>query len=64
MKRFTIKGEANAVSVLELLQEKDDGFSVRIVRKFEDWEDIREDFLSRSLFETCLRTGYLIERTA
>jgi len=34
------------------------------VHRHEDWEDVREDFLSRDLFDTCLRTGYIAELSA
>jgi hypothetical protein len=72
MKHFTIKSEGGAggsagggsPSILELIDETEGGFFVRIVHKHEDWEDVKEDFLSRELFETCLRTGYISELSA
>jgi hypothetical protein len=64
MKRYAIKGAAGSFSTLELVREAEDGFSVRIIRNYEDYQDVREDFLSKSLFETCIRTGYLVEQTA
>jgi hypothetical protein len=64
MKQFTIKSEGSAPSLLELIDETEGGYFVRIVHTHEDWEDVREDFLSRELFDTCLRTGYIAEMSA
>jgi hypothetical protein len=68
MKQFTIKSEASAEgrepSFLELMDETEGGYFVRIVHRHDDWEDIHEDFLSRELFDTCLRTGYIAEMSA
>jgi len=68
MRQYAIKSEGrsegNEPSLLELIDETEGGFFVRIVHRHEDWEDIREDFLSKELFDTCLRTGYIAEMTA
>ncbi|HAP44022.1 MAG: hypothetical protein A2087_13980 [Spirochaetes bacterium GWD1_61_31] len=64
MKQFAIKSTDTSPSVMELLDEIESGFVVRIVRKREDWEDISEEFITRELFETCVRTGYLAELSA
>ncbi|MBL8966497.1 MAG: hypothetical protein JNG85_05755 [Spirochaetaceae bacterium] len=64
MKQFAIKSAGSAASVLELLGETEGGFYVRIVHRHEDWEDVKEDFMSRDLFDTCVRTGYIAELSA
>ncbi len=68
MKQFAIKsGSAESghdPSLLELISETEGGYFVRIVHRHEDWEDVKEDFLSRELFDTCLRTGYIAEMSA
>jgi len=68
MKQFSIKsegvGDDRAPSLLELIDETEGGYYVRIVHRHEDWEDVREDFLPRELFDTCLRTGYISELSA
>ena len=64
MKRFTIKSESSVRSLLELIKETEGGYLVRIVHRHEDWDDVKEDFLSRELFDTCLRTGYIAELSA
>jgi hypothetical protein len=64
MKRYAIKGATGYRSILELVDEAEDGFSVRITRIYDDYQDVREDFLPKNLLETCVRTGYLIEQIA
>jgi len=64
MKTFAIKGAEGASSVLELVNEIENGYLVRIVRQREDWEDVSEEFMTRELFDTCVRTGYLAELSA
>jgi hypothetical protein len=67
-RQYAIKSEGltegRAPSLLELIDETEGGFYVRIIHRHEDWEDVREDFLSRELFDTCLRTGYIAAMTA
>ncbi len=63
-KQFTIKSEGSEPSLLELIDETEGGFFVRIVHRHEDWDDVKEDFLPRELFDTCLRTGYIAELSA
>lgn len=64
MKVFTIKSANPEPSILELVNEIENGFLVRIVHKHEDWEEESEEFMTRELFETCVRTGYIAEMIA
>jgi hypothetical protein len=64
MKQFAIKSEGPEPSLLELINETEGGYFVRIVHRHEDWDDVKEDFLPRELFDTCLRTGYIAEMSA
>ena len=64
MKRFAIKSGTPDASLLELIKETEGGFFVRIVHRHDDWDDVKEDFLPRELFDTCLRTGYIAELSA
>ena len=64
MKTFTIKSTDLSPSILELVTEIENGYVVRIVRSREDWEDVSEEFMTRELFDTCVRTGYLAELSA
>ncbi len=64
MKQFAIRGTSQAPSVLELINEIENGYFVRIVHSHEDWEDVREEFMTKELFDTCVRTGYIAELSA
>ncbi len=64
MKTFAIKSTDNAPSVLELVNEVEDGYVVRIVRHREEWDDVSEEFITHELFDTCVRTGYIYELSA
>ena len=39
----------------------EDGFVVKIVRDMDGYDDIKTDYISKELFDSCLRTGYLTE---
>ncbi|MGA2546749.1 MAG: hypothetical protein ABSF43_09390 [Rectinemataceae bacterium] len=64
MKQFAIKSEGPDPSLLELINETEGGYFVRIVHHHVDWDDVKEDFLSQDLFDTCIRTGYIEELSA
>lgn len=64
MKTFGIRSTDQAPSRLELVGESEDGFVVRIVRQRDDWDDVSEEFMTRELFDTCVRTGYIYEMSA
>jgi hypothetical protein len=64
MKKFTIRSAQTNPSILELVDEIENGFYVRIYHNRDGWEDIQEEFMSYELLDTCLRTGYLAELTA
>lgn len=64
MKQFAIKSAQSSPSVLELINEIENGFYVRITRSRDGWDDVQEEFMSRELFDTCLRTGYLADLSA
>jgi len=61
MKSYSLKSLGNKNDYMTIVSEKDDGYVIRIVRDQDGYEDVRTDFLSRELFECCLRTGYLTE---
>ena len=43
MKQFAIKSEGPDPSLLELINETEGGYFVRIVHRHEDWDDVKED---------------------
>lgn len=61
MKSYSLKSLGNKNDYMTIVSEKEDGYVIRIVRDQDGYEDIKTDFLSKELFECCLRTGYLTE---
>ena len=61
MKNYYIKGRQGAADYLSVLDETDNGCMVRIYRDQDGCEKIIEEFMTRTLFESCLRTGYIME---
>ena len=61
MKNYSIKSNPNSTDYLSILSETDEGFMVRIYRDLDGYEEIRDEFMSCILFESCVRTGYLVE---
>ncbi len=61
MKHYSLKSLGNKNDYMTILKETDDGFVIKIVRDMDGYEDVTNDFLSRELFDSCIRTGYLTE---
>lgn len=61
MKNYYIRTYSGSADYLSILDETTDGFKVRIYRDQDGYEKIIDEYMSASLFESCLRTGYLLE---
>ena len=61
MKSFTLKSIGKSTDYLTIVREMDDGYVVRITRDMDGYEDVKTDYISKELFESCIRTGYLTE---
>ena len=59
-KSYALKSH-NSNDYLTVEKELDDGFVIRIVRDKDGYEEIVSDFISKVLFDSCIRTGYLTE---
>ncbi|GHV89201.1 hypothetical protein AGMMS50267_15610 [Spirochaetia bacterium] len=57
--RYYIKCEADRVEYLDILDETSEGYTVRVTRIKDGYEKNIEDFMSRELFELCLKTRYI-----
>ena len=60
---YALKGHRNDNDYMLVVKELDEGFVVKIVRDKDGYEDITTDFISRDLFESCVRTGYVTKTT-
>lgn len=56
---YSLKSHTNSKDYMEIMREMDDGFIVKIVRDKDGYKDITTDFISATLFESCIRTGYI-----
>lgn len=54
----------NPADYMTIVREMEDGFIVKIVRDRDGYEEVVTDFLSKTLFESCLRTGYIEKVTS
>ena len=59
MAYYTLKSIGNSSDYMTIIKETEDGFVVRIVRDKDGYDDITTDFISKSLFESCISTGHL-----
>jgi len=44
---------------MTIVREVEDGYVVRIVRDQDGYNEVKTDYISKSLFDSCVRTGYL-----
>lgn len=49
---------------MTVVREMDDGYVVRIVRDADGYEDVTTDYISKALFDSCIRTGYITKVAA
>ena len=61
-REYRIKGTGE--QYLRVTKETKNGFSVVITRVESGWKEEKKEFMPRTLFETCLRTDYLIPKGA
>ena len=59
MGTYTLKSIGSASDYMTVVREMDDGYVVRIVRDKDGYDDVTTDYISKALFESCVRTGYL-----
>ncbi|MBR0475619.1 MAG: hypothetical protein IJJ66_02220 [Treponema sp.] len=59
MGTYTLRSINNSNDYMTIVRELDDGYVVRIVRDKDGYSDVTTDYISNTLFEICVRTGYL-----
>jgi len=59
MGTYTLKSIGKKSDYMTIVREMDDGYVVRIVRDKDGYEDVTTDYISKALFDSCVRTGYL-----
>jgi hypothetical protein len=63
VKRYCIKSLPDKAEYLDILNETDDGYKIRLTKLGDGDKKVREDFINRHLFDICVKTGYLYELT-
>ncbi|WP_028972616.1 hypothetical protein [Spirochaeta cellobiosiphila] len=61
MKLYEVKGKNPHKEYLKVLGETKNGLEVLMIRIKEDYTSEKREILPKELFETCLRTQYLVE---
>lgn len=56
---YSLKNHTNSTDYMEIMREMEDGFIVKIVRDKDGYKDVTTDFISATLFDSCVRTGYI-----
>ena len=59
MGTYTLKSIGKSTDYMTIVREMEDGYVVRIVRDRDGYNEVKTDFISHSLFESCIRPGYL-----
>jgi len=59
MGSYTLKSLGNSNAYMTIVKEMDDGYVVRIVRDKDGYNDVTTDYISKTLFDSCVRTGYI-----
>ncbi len=61
MGTYTLKSIGDQTDYMTVVKEMDDGYVVRIIRDKDGYTDVTTDYMSRTLFESCIRTGYIVK---
>jgi len=61
MKRYCIKSRAGKIEYFDIVSENDEGYNIRLTRINDGDEKIVEEFMTRSLFEMCVQSGYIFQ---
>ena len=61
MEYYALKGYGDTKDYMQIVKKLDDGYVVKIVRDMDGYDDITTDFMSQELFDTCIRTGYIVK---
>ena len=61
MKRYYIKCESGRQEFLDVIQDTGDDLLIRLTRIKNGYQKTMEERISRCLFNSCLKTGYITE---
>ena len=61
MNRYCIKCRSGKIEYFDVISENEEGLSIRLTRLSDGSEKIFEEFMSRQLFNICMKTGYIFQ---
>ena len=61
MKRYCIKCREGKIEFFDIISENDEGYKIRLTRLSDGNEKTGEEYMSRHLFNICIKTGYIFE---
>jgi hypothetical protein len=61
MKRYCIKSREGRIEYFDIIAEVEDGYKVKLTKIYDGNEKVSEEYISRHLFNLCLKTGYICE---
>lgn len=59
METYALRTLQDTNDFVTILEETDEGYIIRIVRDKDGYDEVTTEFLSREMFESCVRTGYM-----
>ncbi len=63
MDYYMLKTNNSTQDYVTIIQETEEGYMIRINRDLDGYEEVRNEYITKELFESCLRTGYLTKVT-
>ena len=61
MKRYCIKSRTGRVEYFDIISENEEGYKIRLTRIIDGDEKNIEEFMTRSLFDICVQSGYIFQ---
>ncbi len=59
METYSLRTLNASNDFVTILRETDEGYVIRIVRDKDGYDEVTNEFMTKELFDTCIRTGYL-----
>jgi hypothetical protein len=64
MNRYCIKCRTGRIEYFDILSENEYGYTVKLIKMSDGDEKVSEEFISRHLFNICVKTGYICKMEA
>jgi hypothetical protein len=61
VKRYCIKSRTGRVEYFDIISENEEGYKIRLTRIIDGDEKNIEEFMTRSLFDICVQSGYIFQ---